>query len=219
MRVLKYKRGQIWWYKNNGSYDGSVQGKTRPVIILSNDLANANSRVLIGVPLTSQIKRNMPTHVVMDIFGVQNTALGENLMSLNIDRLTDYVGCLDDELLNRVEDCCKVALGLVNIPNFRQKIDKVIDSAIGDDEIADEDDMVYKLTDTGKDLIGCAKSVEGLKHKGRKPRYTNDEDRLKFITDYEVHGWQYMVDNYGEKSAAAVYAKVYKFRKRLGISK
>lgn len=44
MRVQKFKRGQIWWYEYNGTqYDGSVLGKTRPVIIVSNDAANAFS--------------------------------------------------------------------------------------------------------------------------------------------------------------------------------
>ena len=88
MKIQKYKRGQIWWYHNNAVWDGGTynQGKSRPVIIVSNEMANANSNVLIAIPCTSQTKKEMPTHTVFELNEITNTAMAECLMSVATDK-------------------------------------------------------------------------------------------------------------------------------------
>lgn len=45
---------------------GSVQGKTRPCVIVQNDIGNKYSPTVIVIPLTSEIKKlNMPTHCIL----------------------------------------------------------------------------------------------------------------------------------------------------------
>ena len=41
MKVQKYKRGQIWWYRTGIKFDGNTynESKPRPVILMSNDIA------------------------------------------------------------------------------------------------------------------------------------------------------------------------------------
>ena len=57
MKVNKFQRGQIWWYEDCNTFDDSVQGKTRPVIIISNNKANENSNNVTVIPCTTKIKR------------------------------------------------------------------------------------------------------------------------------------------------------------------
>lgn len=113
MKVNKFQRGQIWWFENSYSFDGSVQGGTRPAIIVSNNKANEYSKNLVVVPCTTSVKRlDMKTHIKFDMNGVTNIALCENIMSANIQKLTNYIGFCDDDLLNKIECGVKIALGL-----------------------------------------------------------------------------------------------------------
>lgn len=56
------KRGDIIMC-DLGIREGSVQSGIRPCAVVSNDQGNANSSVYIVVPLTSQHKKYLPTHV------------------------------------------------------------------------------------------------------------------------------------------------------------
>lgn len=198
MKVIKFKRGQIWWYRNNDSYDGSIQGGTRPVIIVSNDFANKYSNTLLGIPCTTQVKKNMPTHTVFDLNDTKNTALAENLMSLNRDKLVEYLGTLDEELMDKIEYNMKVALAL-NIANMTlPKEDKAI---LAEEITKIETDNDVELT-IQPDL------------KSNRKKWTLDE-KIRYVNDYENHDLQYMVTKYNEVSEKAVTNKLYRFRKEI----
>lgn len=63
MEVLKYLRGQIWW-ANLDYLESITQRGKRPVIIISNNLANRFSGNVTVIPLTTQIKRlDIRTHL------------------------------------------------------------------------------------------------------------------------------------------------------------
>ena len=84
MKVNKFSRGQIWYLEDDADYDGYVQGKTRPVIIVSNNLNNSNSNNVTVVPLTTQIKRlDMSTHVLFWINNRQNMTICECIKTVN----------------------------------------------------------------------------------------------------------------------------------------
>ena len=192
MRVMKYRRGQIWWFENTYSFDGSVQGGKRPAIIVSNNKANSFSKNLIVVPCTSQVKRlDMKTHVKFSIDETENIALCENLMSANIQKLTEYIGSCDDELLSKIEKGVQVAIGLCETSTEQQTT-------------TDVDEHISTLTDE-----------EEIKPRlGRRPKYSH-EDMQRFINDYENHDIQYMMNKYKEVSEGAVANKIYRFRKIL----
>lgn len=213
MKVLKYKRGQIWWYKMPNSFDGSIQGKIRPVIIMSNDLANEHSNCLLAIPCTTAEKKQMPTHTIFKINdSVNSTALAENLMSINVTRLENYMGMVDDDLLTRLEYTVMVALGLekyTNIPSptnpipiETQLIPTVIDS--------------NSLTEQEPELEINKNNI--FKTRKSRQNYTQEE-KIKFIKDYENHTVRYMLDKYDMKDKKALTNKVYMFRKSMGIRK
>ena len=143
MKVVRFRRGQIWFYKDNSSYNGSIQGKSRPVIIVSNDLANRYSTCLLAIPITTAEKKDMPTHTYFDLNGNRCTALAENLLSINSANLTNYEGTLDDELMAKIDNNLRIALGL------------------------SEQSIITDITDefTGVDLIAIDNKPEVKKHK------------------------------------------------------
>lgn len=209
MKVMKYARGQIWWFENSYSFDGSVQGGKRPAIIISNNKANSYSKNLIVIPCTTQIKRlDMKTHVKFNIEGVGNIALCENLMSANIQKLTEYIGSCDNDLMNKVEKAVQIAIGLCEADEEMQNSE----ATTIQQPIYTPEPELELASETTQEAV---KELETDKPKlGRKPKYTT-EDMTRFINDYENHDIQFMMNKYNEVTEKAVTNKVYRFRKIL----
>ena len=74
---------------------GHVQHGTRPVVIVSNDVANNFSPIVTAVPLTSNRKAaTLPTHVCLCGYGLAATsiALCEQVMAVDKTRLLRRMG-------------------------------------------------------------------------------------------------------------------------------
>ena len=112
----KIRRGQIWFYKPAVTPLGHIQKGPRPVIIVSNDVLNQSSNVVLGVPCTSQIKRNFPTHVLFIMNKTVNVALTEQIMPINVNELSNMMDTLDEYIMNQVDTALKITLGHLNVP-------------------------------------------------------------------------------------------------------
>ena len=87
---MVYKRGEIY-YISKGNAIGSEQDAARPGIIVSNDMINRNSGVLEVIYLTTRPKTDLPTHVEVHSTGVKSIALCEQINSVSVTRVGDYV--------------------------------------------------------------------------------------------------------------------------------
>lgn len=219
MNVQKFKRGQIWWYKTGVKFDGNTynESKPRPIIIVSNDLANANSNCLIGVPCTTQEKKNIPTHVKFYIENIPNTALAENLMSISTEKLVEYIGVVDNELLSRIEKCLKIALGLEeykdNIPSPTNPVP--IELQTNYQPISSEGNFSNITSQNINDVITDVNTKKSNKSNSRKRIVI--EDKHKFLDDYINKDKDYMLKEYNLKDSKALTQKVYTIRKELGL--
>ena len=61
----EYPRGAVYWITMDKEPEGSLQRGNRPVVIISNDFNNRHSTNVTIVPITSQQKKAIPTHVVI----------------------------------------------------------------------------------------------------------------------------------------------------------
>ncbi len=111
------KRGDVY-FANLGDTDTSEQRGIRPVLIVSNDMANTYSQVVTAVPLTSKLKeRTLPTHVYIYPGACRgltrpSMALAEQVMSIDKSRLLNRRGRIKDEaLMKRVTQALKVQIG------------------------------------------------------------------------------------------------------------
>lgn len=113
MDITKFKRGQVWWQRNaTTTYLTGVQGGSRPVIIVSNDMANRFSQGITVVPLTTADKKSLPTHVNLSIMqDKQSIALCEQIKTVGIDTFGDYVGTLSETKMTEIEGAILIALG------------------------------------------------------------------------------------------------------------
>lgn len=106
------KRGQVW-YADLSPVVGSEQGGLRPVVIVQNDIGNHFAPTVIACPLTTQVKKPLPTHATLYRGKCQgSTVLCEQVRTLDKRRLkTLYEDCSNEEL-HRIDKALKNALNL-----------------------------------------------------------------------------------------------------------
>ena len=98
--------------------EGSEQAGTRPVVVMSRDSINANSPVVVVVPVTdaANVKRLYPSHTQIPKgsggLKLDSVAKAEQIRAIQVSRFVGYNGRLDRDVLARVEDAIKVTLAL-----------------------------------------------------------------------------------------------------------
>jgi mRNA interferase MazF len=85
---------------------GSEVGKTRPAIILQNELANRTSPTVTVIPLSSNVDRVFPFQVLIPVgeggLDRDSKALCEQIRTLSKKRLLERLGCLSPERMEEI---------------------------------------------------------------------------------------------------------------------
>ena len=94
------KRGEIYYIEPSKTIQvtGSEQRANRPGIIVSCDMNNEHSEIVEVVYLTTQPKKELPTHVIINSANRQSIALCEQIHSVAVERVTNYMGECSDEV-------------------------------------------------------------------------------------------------------------------------
>lgn len=109
---MEIYRGDIFYVKGNGGKSiGSEQKPDRPAVVVSNNKANEHSPVVEVVYLTTQEKKPLPTHVEV-LCKVPSIALCEQVHSVFVDRLDEYIKTCTDEEMEAIDRALMVSLGL-----------------------------------------------------------------------------------------------------------
>lgn len=108
------KRYDLWMADIPETPKTHVQQGFRPVLVVSNDMANKYSPVITVVPLTSQLnKHQLPTHVLLQDqeLGKNSLALCEQILTLDKSSLKRRVGFVYKEF-DRLAICHALAVQL-----------------------------------------------------------------------------------------------------------
>ena len=113
---MEYKRMQVW-YADMSPVVGSEQGGYRAVVIISNDIGNRYSPVIIAAPITSQIgKKRLPTQVLIKSqFGtlVDSMVSCEQIKTLDKKRLKKLLfEITDPQLIAEIDRAVRVSLDI-----------------------------------------------------------------------------------------------------------
>ena len=85
-QVPHTERMKIYLAELGEKADSSVQGGTRPVIVLQNNAGNRSSPTVIVAPITSKLEKpHLPTHVVLGQSNLpkQSMVLLEQVMTID----------------------------------------------------------------------------------------------------------------------------------------
>lgn len=104
-------RGEIY-YIHEKEVHGSEQSGGRPGIIVSNDVGNEHSPVVIVVYLTTQEKKNLPTHVKITTAVRPSVALCEQVETIYKGRIGRYIGQITDTEQKYLDKALAVSVGI-----------------------------------------------------------------------------------------------------------
>jgi len=99
-------RGSVWWVEFDPAV-GSEIHKTRPAVIVSNDVANQFLARVVVVPLSSNISRVYPGEAVVMVNGNKNKAMSDQIMSTDKSRLKSKLAELSDDDMISIEIAMK----------------------------------------------------------------------------------------------------------------
>lgn len=105
----RIRRGEIYYI--DGAQTAFSQSAGRPAIIVSNNAANIFSNEVLIVWLTRNLKKPLPTHVIVQT-DCQCTALCEHIETVRKDRVGKYVGRLTQREMGAVDEALLVSIGL-----------------------------------------------------------------------------------------------------------
>ena len=96
---------------------GSEQGKTRPALIIQNNIGNEYSPTTIVAPITSKIfSRQFPTNIEVDKTNSplkeKSTILLNQIRTIDKSRIIKIYGKLSSKKMNEVDEALMNSLGL-----------------------------------------------------------------------------------------------------------
>ena len=117
--MVDVKRGDIWLVNLDPTVGHEIK-KSRPAVIIQNDLGNKYSPITIIAPITSQnIEKSYPIEVVLDKknYGLDRVSkvLLNQIRAIDKRRLIKKLGKVDYETMIKVDTSIKISLGLVEI--------------------------------------------------------------------------------------------------------
>jgi mRNA interferase MazF len=112
------RRGEIYLTALNPAIGREIQ-KTRPALVIQNDVSNRLSDVTIVAPITSTVRFPLnPVHVLLAAdkstgLSVTSVALLNQIRAVDRMRLFKRLGCVDARTMGQVDEAIRISLGLV----------------------------------------------------------------------------------------------------------
>jgi mRNA interferase MazF len=105
------RRGEVWWAALDPVRGGEI-GKTRPAVIISNDVANQRRNRVQVVPMTTNLKQVLPWEARVELGGRFSKVLADQIRTVAKERLSTRVGVLSPSDLRDVERALRIQLAL-----------------------------------------------------------------------------------------------------------
>ena len=115
MNSKNIRRGDIYYVRGYLDAVGSEQkanGKSRPAIVISNNIGNKYSKIKQVVYITTKNKNEIPTHVVINSAKYTSIAICEQIFSVSDERIEKYVGHCTEEEMKKIDKALMISIGL-----------------------------------------------------------------------------------------------------------
>lgn len=118
-KVILPKRGEVYLVNFDPSLGSEIK-KTRPALVIQNDIANEHSPITIVAAITSKFDDKLyPTEVEISAgeagLKQDSVVLLNQIRSIDCRRLSKKLGKVKDSTLKKVDLSVKISLGLIDI--------------------------------------------------------------------------------------------------------
>lgn len=104
-------RGEVWWVEFDPAVGSEIR-KTRPAVIVSNDVSNKHLARVQVIPVTSNTGRLYPCEAIVSVAGQESKAMADQIMTADKQRLKRQLGKLSRSDMQAVEKVLKIQLGI-----------------------------------------------------------------------------------------------------------
>lgn len=111
------RRGEIWLTALDPTVGREIQ-KTRPALVIQNDVSNRLSGVTIVAPITSTVRFPLnPVHVLLGAgestgLSATSVAVFNQIRAVDRARLIKRLGIVNAETMEQADEAIKISLGL-----------------------------------------------------------------------------------------------------------
>lgn len=117
--LVRPQRGEVYLVNFDPTLGAEIQ-KTRPALIVQNNVANRHSAITIVAAITSQFDQPLyPTEVLISPpeggLRTDSVALLNQIRSIDKQRLVRRLGTLKPETMERVDHANLISMGLIQI--------------------------------------------------------------------------------------------------------
>jgi len=109
------RRGDLFWANLDPTIGVEIR-KTRPVVILSHNVINERSHLVIVAPLTTNISRLSPSHVLIPAgeggLSRDSKVLTEQIRAMDKQRLVAKIGSLSPRFMRLIEQGIRNSLDM-----------------------------------------------------------------------------------------------------------
>jgi mRNA interferase MazF len=109
--VPKPKRGEVWWINFEPSIGSEIK-KTRPAVVVSNDVANKYLDRFQVVPITSNTDRLYPGESPVEISKKPGKTATNQIATVSINRFGKKISKLTSTEQAELDEALKIQLGL-----------------------------------------------------------------------------------------------------------
>jgi mRNA interferase MazF len=105
------KRSEVYWVNFDPSIGGEIQ-KTRPAVIVSNDISNRVLNRVQMVPISSQVTKIYPPEALISLKGKRHKAMADQITTVSKTRLGKYMGLISADDMLAIDDAIIFQLGI-----------------------------------------------------------------------------------------------------------
>ncbi len=111
MEILKnIKRGDIWFVELDPTLSHEIN-KTRPAVIIQNDIGNVKSGTTIIAPITSQkTERIFPVEVLISGLPKSSKVMLDQIRTVDKSRLVKLISKVDEETMLKIDEAIRISL-------------------------------------------------------------------------------------------------------------
>ena len=118
--IMKDKRKCFQWniyLVELKSGEENIQNGLRPCVCISNNKNNIYSNTVQFIPLSSQIKNELPMHYVLyksvyKFLKTDSVILPEQLTTENVDNVVKFLGSIEEKDIQNIKNCIKIQFDL-----------------------------------------------------------------------------------------------------------